>query len=380
MPTPAIQEHDAEQDLIAQVNDARGSGSPRIIRGNGTKDFYGNPPRADRMLDCSGHRGIVAYEPTELAITVRAGTPLADVEALLAENGQQFPFEPPGFAVAAADGTTKGATIGGMVAAGLSGPRRPYAASVRDAVLGVRLLNGQGQALDFGGRGMKNVAGYDVSRLMAGSLGVLGVLLTLSLKVAPVPVGRMTLVREQSLEDALALMRGWARRSLPITATAWADGRLYARICGSDEGLAETREVVGGDLLDDADTFWDDLREQRHAFFAGDAPLWRLSVPPATPAAAIAEPGAEKSPGAAQLIEWGGALRWLRGERPAGELRAIAKNAGGHATLFRTGSATAPADGVFTPLDPVVLRLHRNLKQAFDPAGIFNPGRLHPEL
>jgi glycolate oxidase FAD binding subunit len=359
---------DAEASLIDQVIAAREERASLSICGGGSKGFYGNPARADRPLDCTVHRGIVAYEPTELAMTVRAGTPLAEVEALLEANGQQFPFEPPRYG--------PGATIGGMVAAGLSGPRRPYAASVRDAVLGVRLLNGRGQVLDFGGRVMKNVAGYDLSRLMAGSLGVLGVLLEVSLKVTPSPVGRMTLVREQSLAGALALMRRWARRSLPITATAWADGRLYVRICGSEEGLAETHRVVEGLPLADADAFWNDLREQRLAFFAGDAPLWRLSVRPATAAQEIG--------GESQLVEWGGGLRWLRGGRDVAEdarqFRAMAKAAGGHATMFRAGSADAPADGVFTPLDPIVLRLHRNLKQAFDPDGLFNPGRLYPQF
>ncbi|MGB5733568.1 MAG: glycolate oxidase subunit GlcE [Thiohalocapsa sp.] len=363
-----IKQHDAEQSLVEQVVAAREAHATLSIQGSGSKGFYGNAVRADRPLDCTEHRGIVAYEPTELAITVRAGTPLAEVEALLDANGQQFPFEPPRFDL--------GATIGGMVAAGLSGPRRPYAASVRDAVLGVRLLNGQGQVLDLGGRVMKNVAGYDLSRLMTGSLGMLGVLLEVSLKVSPSPVGRLTLVHEQIQAGALALMRRWARRSLPITATAWVDGRLYVRICGSEEGLAETHRVVEGLPLADADTFWTDLREQRLAFFASDAPLWRLSVRPATAIAEIV--------GEPQLMEWGGALRWLRGGPDVAEdaerWRTAAKAAGGHATLFRAGGVDAPADGVFTPLDPVVLRLHRNLKQAFDPDGLFNPGRLYPEL
>ncbi|MGB5833858.1 MAG: glycolate oxidase subunit GlcE [Thiohalocapsa sp.] len=362
-----IQDLNAEQALVEQVSTAADARAPLVICGGGSKGFYGNPVRADRVLDCAGHQGVVAYEPTELAITVRAGTSLACAEALLDANGQQFPFEPPAFGSAA--------TIGGMVATGLSGPRRPYGASLRDALLGVRLLNGQGQVLDFGGRVMKNVAGYDLSRLMAGSLGVLGVLLEVSLKVTPSPVGRMTLVHEQALPDALALMRRWARRSLPITATAWVDGRLHVRICGSEEGLAETHRVVEGLPLSEADVFWDDLREQQLAFFVSDTPLWRLSMRPNTP---------ESATGGEQLVEWGGGLRWLHGgpdtEVDAARLRSAAKAAGGHATLFRCGSANPPSDGVFTPLDSAVSRLHRNLKQAFDPAGLFNPGRLYPEL
>ena len=362
-----IHDHEREAPLIEQVISAREASTPLVIRGGGSKDFYGNPARAEQVLDVAAHQGVVAYEPTELAITVRGGTPLAAVEALLAEHGQQLPFEPPHFGPAA--------TVGGMVAAGLSGPRRPYAASVRDALLGVRLLNGEGKAMDFGGRVMKNVAGYDLSRLMAGSLGILGVLLTVSLKVAPVPAGHMTLVQEQTLDGALALLKRWARRALPITATAWLEGLLNVRLGGSEEGLKQTHQIVGGLPLPEADAFWDDLREQRLAFFTGDAPLWRLSVRPATAASDLRFDGA-----GAPLVEWGGALRWLRGELPVAEVRDRAKAAGGHATLFRPGRAEPPGGGVFTPLDPVVARLHRNLKQAFDPAGILNPGRLYPDL
>ena len=362
-----IAQLDGEAALVEQVVAAREARTPQRVRGGGSKGFYGNAAHAEAELDVRTHQGVVAYEPSELAITVRGGTPLAAVEALLAEHGQQFPFEPPHFG--------PGATVGGMVAAGLSGPRRPYGASVRDAVLGVRLLNGEGKAMDFGGRVMKNVAGYDLSRLMAGSLGILGVLLTVSLKVAPVPAGRMTLVQEQSLDGALVLLKRWSRRSLPITGTAWLDGRLYVRICGSEEGLKETHQVIGGLPLGDADTFWDDLREQRLGFFAGDAPLWRLSLRPATTGNELGLDGVGEP-----LVEWGGALRWLRGDLPAAGVRTRAQAAGGHATLFRPGSAERPADGVFTPLAPVVARLHRNLKQAFDPAGILNPGRLYPDL
>ena len=363
---------DTEQALAAQVRAAAAEGRRLAIRGGGSKGFYGNAVAADAALDCNAHTGVVAYEPTELAITVRGGTRLAAVEALLAEHGQQLPFEPPHFGPAPGEST---ATIGGVVAAGLSGPRRPYAASVRDAVLGVRLLNGKGEVLAFGGRVMKNVAGYDVSRLMAGSLGVLGVLLEVSLKVIPRPPDTLTLVREVTLAEALDLLRHWSRQALPITATAWLDGRLHVRVDGGEEALAETRRIVEGLPLEAAEAFWRDLREQRLGFFAGDAPLWRLSLPPATPATATADLGA-----GAPLVEWGGALRWRRGELPAARVRALAQAAGGHATLFRGGGGGAPADGVFTPLAAVPLRLHRNLKRAFDPQGILNPGRLYPDL
>ncbi|MCG6939700.1 MAG: glycolate oxidase subunit GlcE [Thiohalocapsa sp.] len=371
-PEPAILATDAEQALAERVRAAAADGRRLAIRGGGSKAFYGNPVVADAELDCTGHRGVVAYEPTELAITVRGGTPLAEVEALLGAHGQQLPFEPPHFAGGDAESP---ATIGGTVAAGLSGPRRPYAGSVRDALLGVRLLNGRGQVLDFGGRVMKNVAGYDVSRLMAGAMGVLGVLLEVSLKVIPRAPGSLTLVREEPLPRALELLRRFSRRALPITASAWVDGRLYLRIEGGEEALAETHRIVEGLPLAAADTFWRELCDQRLRFFFGDVPLWRLSLPPATAAGVTAGLDA-----GAPLVEWGGALRWLRGELPVERVRETARAAGGHATLFRVGAGPRPADGVLTPLQPVPLRLHRNLKHAFDPAGILNPGRLYPDL
>ncbi len=367
-----IHSEDGQDALAEQVQAASADGRTLLICGGGSKVFYGNPVAADAALDCTAHTGVVAYEPTELAITVRGGTRLADIEALLAAQGQQLPFEPPHFAPS---DDTSSATIGGTVAAGLSGPRRPYAASVRDALLGVRLLNGRGQVLDFGGRVMKNVAGYDVSRLMAGAMGVLGVLLEVSLKVIPRAPGSLTLVREEPLPRALELLRRWSRRALPITASAWVDGRLYLRIDGGEEALAETHRLVEGLPLTAADTFWRDLRDQRLGFFAGDAPLWRLSLPPATAADVTDVLGA-----GTPLIEWGGALRWLNGELPVAAVREIASAAGGHATLFRVGTGARPADGVLTPLAPVPLRLHRNLKDAFDPTGILNPGRLYPDL
>lgn len=363
-----------EQDLAEQIRAAAADGRRLAIRGGNSKAFYGNPVTADAALDCTAHTGVVAYEPTELAITVRGGTRLAAVEALLAEHGQLLPFEPPHFATGCEPDTST-ATIGGAVAAGLSGPRRPYAASVRDAVLGVRLLNGRGQLLELGGRVMKNVAGYDVSRLTAGSLGVLGVLLEVSLKVIPRAPGTLTLVREETLSGALDLLRRWSHKALPITGSAWIDGRLHVRVDGGEEALAQTQRIVEGLPLDAADAFWRDLRDQRLGFFAGDAPLWRLSLPPATAAEATAGLGAGET-----LLEWGGALRWLRGELPPATVRELAHGAGGHATLFRAGSGEPPTEGVFAPQAAVALRLHRNLKRAFDPEGILNRGRLYPDL
>ncbi|HET6720027.1 MAG TPA: glycolate oxidase subunit GlcE [Rhodocyclaceae bacterium] len=353
------------------------------IAGGGSKAFYGCPVSGPR-LDATAYRGIVAYEPSELVITARCGTPLAEVEALLAERGQMLAFEPPRFAASA--------TIGGAVAAGLSGPRRMAAGAVRDFVLGVRVLDGRGELLSFGGQVMKNVAGYDVSRLMAGSLGCLGVLAEVSLKVVPRPRCERTLRFELSQVAALEQLHRWAGRPLPISASAWHDGLLHLRLSGATAGVAAAGEQLGGEAIADdaAAVFWDQLRDQRHDFFtrpavtseadaaadAHDSALFRLALPDTTPPLALPAP---------QLIEWGGAQRWCRAERrQLQKIRDIATACGGHATLFRAaagGSGSAgPAAAVFTPLSPPLLRIHRQLKQTFDPHGVFNRGRLAPEL
>jgi glycolate oxidase FAD binding subunit len=330
--------------------------APLRIRGGGSKDFYGQPPRGE-PLDTRGHRGIVAYEPTELVITARCGTPLAEVQAALADRRQMLAFEPPSFGAA---------TIGGVVAAGLSGPRRASAGAVRDFVLGVTLLDGEGHVLTFGGQVMKNVAGFDVSRLVTGALGTLGLILEASLKVLPEPAAEETRRFECPQGRALELMNGWAGRPLPISATCWHEGVLTVRLSGARAAVDAARAALGGDCADGT-PFWEDLREHRHAFFAGDAPLWRLSVP--SIAAPLGLPGGT-------LIEWGGAQRWVRGEAGGRDPRAAAVAAGGHAILFRGGDKTA---GVFQPLSPVLAGIHRDLKRALDPHGVFNPGRLYSD-
>ena len=331
------------------------------IRGGGTKDFYGGEPRGD-MLDVTGYRGIVEYEATELVIAARAGTPLAEVEGALREHGQMLPFEPPHFG--------DKATLGGCVAAGLAGPRRAYAGAVRDFVLGVRLLDGNATELKFGGQVMKNVAGYDVSRLMAGSLGTLGVLLEVSLKVLPVPPSDTTLYLKAGESDAVALMNRWAAQPLPITATAWCGGNLAVRLSGARSAVEAAIGRIGGTVADPAQAarFWAAIREQTEAFFDSAATLWRLSVKSSTPPLAL--PGA-------QLIEWGGALRWLKSDADAATIRAAAQAAGGHATRFRGGDRSA---GTFHPLAPGLMKIHERLKRTFDPAGILNPGRMYPNF
>ena len=331
------------------------------IRGGGTKDFYGGPVHGNK-LNTGECRGIVSYEPTELVITARAGTPLAEIEAALREKGQMLAFEPPHFG--------QGATLGGCIAAGLSGPRRPYAGAVRDFVLGVRVLDGKGDDLKFGGQVMKNVAGYDVSRLMAGSLGTLGVLLEVSLKVLPLPAFETTLLLKRGEAEAISLMNEWSGRPLPVTATAWREGDLGVRLSGTRIAVEAAARKLGGAALalEQAQSFWTGIREQTDAFFSGEAPLWRLSIKSTTPPLDLPGP---------QLIEWGGALRWYKSTADAKTMREAAVRAGGHATLFRGGDRSA---GVFQPLSPVLMKLHRNLKQAFDPSAIFNPGRMYPDL
>ena len=346
---------DFAAQLCQRVADAAARKAPLRIRGGGSKDFYGGPPSGE-LLEMAQHSGIVAYEPRELVLTVRAGTPLAQVEDALAEQRQMLPFEPPHFGPA---------TIGGTVATGMSGPRRPYAGAVRDFVLGTRIVNGKGEDLSFGGRVIKNVAGYDVSRLMAGALGTLGVLLEVSFKVLPRPPAELTLAFEMDEGAAIQQANRWAGQPLPLSATAWQDRVLHVRLSGAQTAVEAAKARMGGVEVPGAQQFWSDLREHRLAFFAADRPLWRISVPQAAPRLALPQP---------QLVEWGGGLRWLSGDLPAREVRAAAQGVGGHAILFRGGDKAA---GVFHPLEPAILKIHRRLKQAFDPAGILNRNRMY---
>lgn len=334
------------------------------LRGSGSKDFYGHVLAGD-LLDTREYAGIVAYEPTELVITARCGTPLAELESVLAEKGQSLAFEPPRFG--------DGATVGGCIAAGLSGPRRAQAGALRDFVLGVRILDGKGELLFFGGQVMKNVAGYDVPRLLAGSLGTLGLIAEVSLKVLPFPVAEQTLRFSLSQEKALDLLNVWGGRPLPVSASAWHMDVLHVRLSGAAAAVSAASAKLGGTPLaaNEAAAFWHSLREQYHPFFLGDAPLWRLSVPSTTAVLATSE---------AQLVEWGGAQRWLRGDGALADqdIRARIVQAGGHATLFRANALRKASVGTFQPLSPILAHLHRELKIAFDPQGVFNPGRMYP--
>jgi len=358
----------ALQLLIDRVASASAAGVQLCIRGGGTKDFYGELPEGE-ALDTRVLEGISSYEPSELVVTARCGTSLAELEAVLAREGQTLAFEPPHFA--------SGATVGGMVACGLSGPARAALGSVRDHLLGATLLNGRNQVLSFGGQVMKNVAGYDVARALAGSMGVLGVILEVSLKVVPLPVASATLRFQMDQADALMCLNDWGGKALPLNASAWWDGTLVVRLSGAQAAVNAAKASLGGEPVDAelAAAFWTGLRNHGDEFFLraraeveGGSALWRLSIPQTAPVLELA---------GEQLIEWGGAQRWLRTALPSATVRDAAARAGGHATLFR---ARRKEGGAFAPLRAPLDRIHRDLKKAFDPAGIFNPGRLYPGL
>jgi glycolate oxidase FAD binding subunit len=366
----------ALQSLIDTVRMATAHGTPLRIRGGGTKDFHGQCLQGV-ILDTTALMGIVSYEPSELVVTVRGGTRLAELEALLAEQGQCLPFEPPRFAA--------GGTVGGMVAAGLSGPARAGVGAVRDYVLGLELLNGRGQVLRFGGQVMKNVAGYDVSRLMAGAWGTLGVITVVSLKVLPVAPAEATLKFECDQAEALRRLNAWGGQPLPLNASCWVEdagvGTLYLRLRGAAAAIEAACRTLGGERQDNArvGADWEACRDQRLPWFAGRNPalgLWRLSVPQTAPVLAL-PPGVN-----APLVEWHGGQRWVQaGPEHTGALREAASRVGGHASLF-IAREDPSAKGIdrFEPLKAPLDRIHRRLKAEFDPAGLFNPGRLYAEL
>jgi len=379
----------ALNELIDRIRAAAERRAPLRIRGGGSKDFYGASPGGER-LDTAPLAGVISYEPSELVVTVGAGTPLHELEALLAAQRQCLPFEPPHFAHATGVEPSGGrvpdggpaagsaATVGGMVAAGLSGPSRASVGCVRDYVLGAAMLNGRGEHLRFGGTVMKNVAGYDVSRVLAGSMGQLGLITEVSLKVLPVPPAEATLAFGCTQAEALRLLNGWGGQPWPLNASAWQaagpgpDGTLWLRLRGAVAAVESACRHLGGERRQHphAAEDWAALRDQRLPFFA-DAKarglaLWRVSVPQTAPVLAL--PGQP-------LVEWHGGLRWYA--LPAGQgaaVRAAARAAGGHATLFI--AAAGQDEPRFDTPSPALARIHQALRERFDPAGIFNPGRL----
>ncbi|WP_283149186.1 glycolate oxidase subunit GlcE [Silvimonas soli] len=354
-----------------QVRAATSTQTPLRLHGGNTKAWYGNPVQGE-PLDLREYAGIVAYDPAELVITARCGTPLRDIESALAASGQMLPFEPPHFGPEA--------TLGGCVAAGLAGPRRMYSGAIRDFVLGATSLNGRGDVMHFGGQVIKNVAGYDVSRLFAGSQGTLGVLLEISIRLLPAPQHGQTLRFVMDEAQAIETMNYWAGKPLPLTASSWHQGELLLRLAGSQAGVMAATSELGGDLLapEVADARWHALKEQTDPFFAlqhqadwQECGLWRLAVPPTAPALALR---------GEQLIEWGGGQRWWLTDESATDIRIIAASAGGHATLWRRPFTKPILTNAFSPLAPALLAIHRRLKTVFDPAGIFNQHRLYPDF
>ncbi|MHB8353623.1 MAG: glycolate oxidase subunit GlcE [Burkholderiales bacterium] len=341
------------QSLMDQVRNAHASAIPLRIRGGHSKSFW-VAAQAPQELDLRPYSGVVDYEPSELVITVRAGTSLAEVESLLLQQGQMLAFEPPHY------GPT--ATLGGAIASGLSGPRRANVGSARDFVLGVRMIDGLGRDLSFGGRVIKNVAGFDVSRLMVGALGSLGVITEVSLKVVPIPAFETTL--EWNLQEAAALIRvnEWGSLPLPISATSLYNGRLRVRLSGAEVAVRAAMRQMGGDVVAEGGAWWQSLREQSAPCFETERPLWRLAVKSTSAPLGLS---------GAILTEWGGALRWIASDHAPAQMHKAARDAGGHALLFRGGNPVCPQLG---SLDPVLVQIHRRLKHAFDPKGILNPG------
>ena len=369
MTQPDIARDAALDAVVARILDANATKRPLRIRGSGSKDFYGEKPAGD-TLDVRGLVGRALHEPTELVVTAPAGMPLAELEAQLAEHGQCLAFEPPHFGPSC--------TVGGMVATGLSGPSRPRAGSLRDHLLGVTLVSGAGELLQFGGKVIKNVAGYDVSRVIAGSMGILGVVVEASLKVMPVAPAETTLRFDLKPDAALDALCGWGGKPWPLDASAWWNGNLVVRLRGAPAAVDEAVHALGGDPIEAAlaGPFWRALRDHDDGFFVAaheaiahqDATLWRLALPQSAPPLGLAGD---------ELIEWHGAQRWLVTSLPADTVRAATTAAGGHATRFRSRDKSA---GVFAPLSAPVRAVHERLKRSFDPNGILNPGRLYADL
>lgn len=350
-------EQDISPALLQRITEAAARREPLRIHGGDTKrDLLGRPV-SGTALDISGHRGIVHYEPAELVVSVRAGTTIDCLLSALREQGQTLACEPPSLG--------GGATVGGTLACNLSGPARPWGGAMRDAVLGLEMINGKGQRLNFGGTVMKNVAGYDVSRLQAGAMGTLGVITQINLKVMPLPECVQTLAFECTAIDALGMMRERARQALPLNGACWHKGVLQLRLAGAETAVTHTARQLGGQALAESDTLWRDLRELRLPLFTQATPLWRLSLDPAAPLDDALTVSA---------IDWAGAQRWVATEADFDTVCASAAAAAGHACLFRGGERHAE---VRSPLHAPDAAIQQRLKLAFDPERIFNPGRLY---
>ena len=355
----ADKSNDISELLQGEVNQAIEELQTLTIRAGGSKDFYGRAV-SGKEINIAGHQGIISYDPTDLVIKARAGTALKTIQQTLAENNQMLAFEPPTF--------NGQATLGGTIACNFSGPRRAYSGAVRDYVLGTTIINGKAEILSFGGEVMKNVAGYDVSRLMAGAMGTLGVILDASIKVVPIPETEITLCQNLRLDEALEKLHLWAGSPLPVSASCFYQGTLYLRLSGAEKAVVAAQQKIGGEVLNGARQFWQSIKEQNHEFFETEHSLWRLS---------LASSSADLSLKGEILYEWGGALRWIKTDIPQEKFRVASDTLNGHASLFRSADER---DEVFQTLPRHLLKLHRNLKQAFDPHEIFNIGRMYREF
>ena len=349
---------DCKDDITAKIKTAYQNKQPIQINAGGSKHFYGRNIQGE-PLSLLEHNGVIEYEPSELYITARSGTSLLEIEQTISSQNQILPCEPPHF------GST--ATLGGTIACGLSGPRRVHSGSVRDCVLGAEIINGKGEYLHFGGRVMKNVAGYDVSRLMCGSLGTLGVVMSATLRLLPKPACEQSLAFSLDSQTAITTMNQWANTPLPISACFYDGNELFIRLSGSNTAVKNCKNELGGELINTADNFWREIKEHTHSFFSSEKPLWRVSVPPSTETLAISGNCA---------IEWNGALRWYNSDENEKTIRLEAERVGGHASLFK-GNIT---EQIFHPISEASMKLHKKLKQTLDPASILNPGKMFAEL
>ncbi|MCP3850041.1 MAG: glycolate oxidase subunit GlcE [Gammaproteobacteria bacterium] len=370
-------ESDQTEALLNQVQTACENSQPLAIQGNGTRSFLIHSG-SDQVLSTSLHRGIVNYFPSELTVTVRSGTLLSELNDILAKEGQMLPFEPPHF--------SNDATIGGVIASGLSGSSRPFSGSVRDYVLGCRIINGRGEILQLGGEVMKNVAGYDLSRLVTGSYGSLAVILEVSLKLLPIPAQQKSFCLELQTMSLNQQVKQFMLAGYPITSACQIEDMAYIRLSGSEKGVDYSYNKIQQDfsqLKPVEDLFWSDLNEQKLPFFDSSRTLWRLSLPTSFPENKESELEQLIGPNGRQLIDWGGALRWIYSEQSAENIRQFAKSCGGHAQLFYVSDKDKSLLKEMPkqqPLSPVLFKLHQQIKKAIDPHSLFNSGCIYPEL
>ncbi|MEX2366043.1 MAG: glycolate oxidase subunit GlcE [Pseudohongiellaceae bacterium] len=352
--------------LQEQIQQAHAEKTPLVIKGNSSKSFYGYPVNGTR-LNTAIHSGIIAHEPEELILTARAGTTLEEIEQTLAAHRQILACEAPRFG---------NATFGGMIAAGLSGPGRVFYGSIADHILGCSIINGRGELLRFGGKVMKNVAGYDISRLMCGSMGCLGLIVEATVRIAPAPQAERTFRFTLQQNQVAAFINNLQASAYPVTASCHDQELLYVRFSGTTKQIGQLHRNLHQDFAfiehaEDSDSsFWQHMRDQELDFFQSRQNIWRLSLPPAAPATQL--PGAT-------LIEWNGALRWLKSDAPAEDVFRQAAALNGSACLFRTQHRRRQTS-LFQPLPAALMQWHRELKRALDPELIFNRGRMYQDL